>query len=293
LTDSHQVMSLEIPVSLDLLPQIQHRLHRLTSQLDQMQARLDQLTSGAQDNNIQLDALLQTMLTPHAVQTVDERLAELTVQLDSTHEQIAQMREALSTVATQEQVSSLERALAGRDLLADVADSVKKLGRTQFKANTLGDTREQQIESALALARELVTRREQLQERRSADDRLRLEELRSTARGDFAADLLPALDSIELALDAGQSLLARHRQQVEIWRAHYAAMQRDWQATHSQFHNGCNQHRAIPRSEATWFLAAFAPQPGWRTTDGASGRASRKADCAGDSVNSTISASRA
>jgi molecular chaperone GrpE (heat shock protein) len=226
-------MSLEIPVSLDLLPQIQHRLHRLTSQLDQMQARLDQLTTGAQDNNIQLDALLQTMLTPHAVQTVDERLAELTVQLDSTHEQIAQMREALSTVATQEQVSSLERALAGRDLLADVADSVKKLGRTQFKANTLGDTREQQIESALSLARELVTRREQLQERRSADDRLRLEELRSTARGDFAADLLPALDSIELALDAGQSLLARHRQQVEIWRTHYAAMQRDWQATHT------------------------------------------------------------
>jgi molecular chaperone GrpE (heat shock protein) len=228
-------MSLEIPVSLDLLPQIQHRLHHLTTQLDQMQARLDQLTSGAQDNNIQLDALLQTMLTPHAVQTVDERLAELTVQLDSTHEQIAQMREALSTVATQEQVSSLERALAGRDLLADVADSVKKLGRTQFKANTLGDTREQQIESALALARELVTRREQLQERRSADERLRLEELRSTARGDFAADLLPALDSIELALDAGQSLLARHRQQVEVWRAHYAAMQRDWQATQANF----------------------------------------------------------
>lgn len=226
-------MSLEIPVSLDLLPQIQHRLHRLTSQLDQMQARLDQLTTGAQDNNIQLDALLQTMLTPHAVQTVDERLAELTVQLDATHEQITQMREALSTVATQEQVSSLERALAGRDLLTDVADSVKKLGRTQFKANTLGDTREQQIESALSLARELVTRREQLQERRSADERLRLEEMRSTARGDFAADLLPALDSIELALDAGQSLLTRHRQQVEVWRTHYNAMQRDWQATHT------------------------------------------------------------
>lgn len=231
-------MSLEIPASLDLLPQIQHRLHRLTSQLDQMQARLDQLTTGAQDNTIQLDALLQTMLTPHAVQAVDERLAELTVQLESTHEQIAQMRQEISNVATQEQVNSLERALAGRDLLTDVADSVKKLGRTQFKANTLGDTREQQIESALALARELVTRREQQQERRSADERLRLEEVRSMARGDLAADLLPALDSIELALDAGHSLLARHRQQAEEWRAHYAAMQRDWEATRNSITTG-------------------------------------------------------
>lgn len=227
-------MSQEIPASLDLLPQIQHRLHHLTSQLDQMQVRLDQLTTDAQGNSIQLDALLQTMLTPHAVQTVDERLAELTGQLDSTHEQIAQMRQVLSTVATQEQVNSLERALAGRDLLADVADSVKKLGRTQFKANTLGDSREQQIESALSLARELVTRREQQQERRSADERLRIDELRSMARGDFAADLLPALDSIELALEAGQSLLAHHRQQVEEWRAHYATMQREWQATQNK-----------------------------------------------------------
>ena len=205
------------------------------------------MTESAQENSAQLDALLAAFLTPASGQGVDERLAELTVQVEATREQVEQMQEALATVATQEQLSSLEHALAGRELLTDVADSVKKLGRTQFKANTLGETREQQIEAALAVARELVTRREQIQERRSAEERLRLDELRSTARGEFAADLLPALDSIERALDAGRTLLTSQRQQVAAARARYAAAERDWAATQTHPHTGACQ--STPNSQ--------------------------------------------
>ncbi len=241
----------------NLLPQVQNRLLLLAGQIDQLQTRLDQLTESAQENSAQLDALLAAFLTPASGQGVDVRLVELTVQVEATREQVEQMQEALATVATQEQLSSLERALAGRELLTDVADSVKKLGRTQFKANTLGETREQQIEAALAVARELVTRREQIQERRTAEERLRLDELRSTARGEFAADLLPALDSIERALDAGRTLLTSQRQQVAAARARYAASRTGLGSSAEHQRTGACQ----PNATASRLLGACAPQP--------------------------------
>ena len=218
--------------------------------------RLDQLTESAQENSAQLDALLAAFLTPASGQGIDVRLAELTVQVEATREQVEQMQEALATVATQEQSAAWNAPWPG-GVITDVADSVKKLGRTQFKANTLGETREQQIEAALAVARELVTRREQIQERRSAEERLRLDELRSTARGEFAADLLPALDSIERALDAGRTLLTSQRQQVAAARAHYAATERDWAAAQNTQRTGACQ----PNATASRLLGACAPQP--------------------------------
>ena len=100
------------------LPQVQNRLLLLAGQIDQLQTRLDQLTESAQENSAQLDALLAAFLTPASGQGVDVRLVELTVQVEATREQVEQMQEALATVATQEQLSSLERALAGRELLS-------------------------------------------------------------------------------------------------------------------------------------------------------------------------------
>ncbi len=207
------------------LPQVQQRLVQLAGQIDQMQHQLEQLTADTQSNNSQLDALLQTLLSPVGAQSAEERLADLAMQLADTHKQVEQIRDALTLVATQEHVAMLERALAGREIMADVADSVKKLGRTQFKANTLGESREQQIDNALTLARELVVRREQAQERRADAERLRVDELRNAARGELAADLLPALDSIELALAAGHSLVAQRRKQLGDWRTHLMAQQ--------------------------------------------------------------------
>jgi molecular chaperone GrpE (heat shock protein) len=210
----------------DSLPQIQQRLLQLAGQIDQMQSQLEQLTADTRDNNSQLDALLRAFLSPSNAQKAEERLSDIAAQLTDTHQQVEQIKDALAVVATREQVALLEHALVDREMVAEVADNVKKLGRTQFKANTLGETREQQIENALALARDLVVRREQAQERRSADDRLRLDELRNAARGELAADLLPALDSIELALAAGRSLVAQRRKQLDDWRERHAAQLR-------------------------------------------------------------------
>ena len=208
-----------------LSPQSQGRLLHLAGQLDQMQARLDQLADDVHDTSAQLDALLRTLLTPHGGPAGGEQLAELAAQVEATHERVEQMQGALAAAATQEQIESLVRILAGRELVTELADSVKKLGRTQFKANMLGETREQQIESALSLARELITHREQVHDRRAVDERLRLDELRKTARGELAADLLPALDSIDLALAAGQELVARQQQRLAAARTRYAVAQ--------------------------------------------------------------------
>ena len=212
-----------------LLPQLHRQLLQVGSQVNQLQTRLDQVADAAQANSAQLDALVGALLTPDGGHST-EPLAELATQMEATRDQVAQMHAALGMVATQEQLASLERALAGRELLTDVADSVKKLGRTQFKANTLGETRERQIETALAVAREVVLRREQAAERHSADERRRLEELRSTARGELAAELLPALDGIDLALGAGSALLTRQRQEIAAVQARFDAAQQAWAA---------------------------------------------------------------
>jgi molecular chaperone GrpE (heat shock protein) len=127
------------------------------------------------------------------------------------------LTDKLAGVASQDQVGQLARAVANQEQLAELADTLKKLSRTQFKTNTLGETREQQIENALSTLQGIIERREEIREQQPLRDRQRLEELRVEARGELAADFLPALDSLELALESGASLLAKYRQEVAGW----------------------------------------------------------------------------
>ncbi|MGH2544166.1 MAG: hypothetical protein ACRDIB_15305, partial [Ardenticatenaceae bacterium] len=130
--------------------------------------------------------LTKRLTDPDSARQVNERLAELGSRLERSEEQLEEM-----------------------------ASQVKKLSRTQFKANTLAETQEQTVAKALATLQEIVTRREEAQQERSLRDQRREKELQAEARGELAMNLLPVLDGIEAALDKGRSLLARRQR---LWQ---------------------------------------------------------------------------
>ena len=103
--------------------------------------------------------------------------------------------------------------------LNDLAQTVAKLSRTQFKSNTLAEMKDQHVATALGTLQDVAARREQVPEARTSVEQERMASLRVEARGEFAADLLPALDGLEMALQSGRDLLERRReQQVEAAR---------------------------------------------------------------------------
>jgi molecular chaperone GrpE (heat shock protein) len=97
--------------------------------------------------------------------------------------------------------------------LNDLAQTVAKLNRTQFKSNALAEMKDQHVATALGTLQDVAVRREQLQEARTSVEQERMVALRVEARGEFAADLLPALDGLEMALQSGRGLLERRRRQ--------------------------------------------------------------------------------
>ncbi len=162
-----------------------HLVH-LATRLQRIETLLDHLLTEAQASGSQVDALTRHLTDLDARRALEERLAELTARLE-----------------------------ASQDRLDELGQTVAKAGRIQFKANTLAETKEQQIAAALAMLQEILTRREQMQEARRLEDQRQQEELRRAARGELIADLLPALDSLDLAIESGQALLARLQRQVE------------------------------------------------------------------------------
>jgi molecular chaperone GrpE len=123
-----------------------------------------------------------------------------------------QVEQLLQSVARQPQLERLIEVVAGQAALDELADSLKKLTRTQFKANTLAESKEQQVESALGTLREIATRRTPPTEQPPVQSsQQQLATARREARAEFAAELLPALDSVELAFTNGRLLLERQQ----------------------------------------------------------------------------------
>jgi molecular chaperone GrpE len=150
-----------------------------------------------------------------------EQLGELqqTAAKTASQEQVEQLTQALAQTAHQAQLEQLSQLVADREQLANLEETLKKLTRTQFKANTLGETKEQQIASALATLQEILSRREQRQEIQMLRNTEHLATVRGEARSQMAAELLPALDGLELALDSGATLLARQQEQLAVLTA--------------------------------------------------------------------------
>lgn len=223
------------------LLQLQNRLWHLTTQFDQLQTQMAELRADAGQSAVQVNALVAALTGTQLLQPVHERLAALVTALDTTQEQLTDLSKSVATAARTDQVQALQQSLAqtarreqvehllenvarqpqlerlievvaGQATLDELADSVKKLTRTQFKANTLAESKEQQVESALTTLRDIATRRTPPAEQPPVQNsQQQLAATRREARAEFAAELLPALDSVELALSNGLLLLERQQ----------------------------------------------------------------------------------
>jgi molecular chaperone GrpE (heat shock protein) len=217
----------EIDDQLSVLAHVQNRLLHLSSQLDAVQAQLDRLVYDVRRDGDQVDALVQHLTNPQLTQLLQERLGEFTEQMNTQHEQLIFVARRLTELATQDQLVRLATMVASQEQLSQLAGTLDRLYRHQQKSNALGETREQQFESALATLQEIVLRREQLQEQQAARTQQQQEEMRRSARGELAADLLPALDGLELALDRGRALAARYRHDLAQWLHAHGEMRPD------------------------------------------------------------------
>ncbi len=178
-------------MSLDSLnsdAQAQGYLVRLSSQLDRLQASVDEALAASRANERLADALLRHLTDPDAAAALDDRLTA-----------VLQAQEA-----GREQGEALARGLD------ELAQNVAKLGRTQFKTNTLAELKDERVASALATLQDVAGQRAQAAQEAAASEVAAAEALRDEGRGQLAAELLPALDGVELALASGRELLARH-----------------------------------------------------------------------------------
>lgn len=166
---------------------------RLTGQLDRLQATLDDVLATSEAGRAQSEALLRHLTDPARERAQDERLAEL--------------------IADQEAGRAEWQAFADRlaGSVDELAQALARANRTQFKSNTLAEMKEQQVATALGVLQEIATRREQMQAARQAQEEERAAALRDEAQAEFAAELLPALDGLELALASGRAMLDRQR----------------------------------------------------------------------------------
>lgn len=216
-----------------MLVQVQHRLFNLASQLDSMQIKLERLTTETQQSVSQVSTLTRNLTDPQALQATQEKLADFAAQLESSRERLdglsqsvarasssEQIQELQSRVASQEQLDTLmhlvakqeqmERLIqmvASEERVAELAEAVQKLGRTQYKANTLLESKEAHITSAINTLQEIIERRDAIQSERDEESLQWLSEVRQSARAELTADLLPAMDGLESTLADGQQLL--------------------------------------------------------------------------------------
>lgn len=201
--------------------QIGHRLLQVAAQVQQMQARIDQLAETAQLNSGQLDAMLRTLTDVQRTDELRGALAEVAIQVDASQQQVSTLAAELSKLARQDQLQRLEEIVAQQDQLAGVEQAITKWSRTLYKSNALGESKEQQIETALAALQSIVDHRDAWREQRAREDRQQIEAVRQLARSELAVDLLPALDGLDLAIASGQASLEENRQRIAAQNASY------------------------------------------------------------------------
>lgn len=187
-----------------MVPQAHQRLLQMDQRLAHLHAQVEHLVGDATQAHSQLTALIRHVTDPHALDGVQERLAELTSQVEVGREQLDALTNQMADLSSRQQ-------------LAELATSVTRLGRTQFKSNALGESKEEQVERSLKTLQDMLTRREERQDEVGRQHQERFDEVRQEARCEFAADLLPALDSVELALGSGEALVRQQKQAIAAW----------------------------------------------------------------------------
>lgn len=192
--------------------QVQNRLVHIDTQMAHIRAQVERLITEASTSSSQFTVLLRHMTDPQPLQGVHERLVALLEHLENQQEQLNLMVRTLPELADKAQ-------------LVAISDTMTRLGRTQFKSNALGETRDQHIERSLNTLQELLAQREQHHTQSQQSLAQQVETVRQEARGELAAALLPALDSVDLALASGQALVVRQRQEIAAWEQQARAAQ--------------------------------------------------------------------
>jgi molecular chaperone GrpE (heat shock protein) len=206
------VAGAQAPVTTDngeISHQVQNRLLHIDTQMAHIRAQVERLMAEASTSSSQFTVLLRHMTDPQPLQGVHERLVALLEHVENQQEQLNLVVSKLPELADKEQLTELSGTLT-------------RLGRTQFKSNALGETREQHIERSLNTLQELLAQRELQHTQSQHGLEEQLETVRQEARGELAAALLPALDSVDLALASGQALVVRQRQELTAWEQEQA-----------------------------------------------------------------------
>ena len=195
--------------------QLVQRFLQLAGQLDALQAQVGRLTVAMAHERSQIEILIGH-LGKEAVEVdpLQDRLVELTEQMSADHEQYAFLSRKLTELATQDQLVRLATVVSTQNQVMELAESIQELTRAQQRTNELADARGRQVTDILTTVQSFLNRRSQLEEQEIVMDAERLDAVRREARGEFAAQFLPALDGLEGALDEGRNLLARHRQEL-------------------------------------------------------------------------------
>lgn len=157
----------------------------LAVQLDRIEARLHRLLAETEEAGGDVRALTRHLTAPPGQTAVDRSLAELLARVEAAH-----------------------------DRIEELAGSLGRLGRVQFKANALQDGTSEQVRDTLSALQEIATRKDEARAAREAEEARRAQELRAQGRVEMAVELLPVLDGIERALDSGLPLLERERSRV-------------------------------------------------------------------------------
>ena len=197
------------------LAQVQQRLLQISNQIDALQARLDRVTVGLGQESSQLALLVQYLTTSvREEDPLEERLLEFTEQMSADHEQLIFLSRKLTELATQDQLVRLATLVATQQQVMELAETVRELGRLQQRAIDMADLRDKQVGGLLETVQAILSGRVPSQEATPLLDQEQLDEARRQARGEFAADFLPALDGLEAVLEEGRQFLARHRQEI-------------------------------------------------------------------------------
>lgn len=204
------------------LLQLQQHVQQLAGQFDYMRQQMEEVHAESNQSNRRLATLIEQLTDSERAAPLLEQVAEMATVLDSAQ---TQLEELTRRTARQEQLERLVEVVAGQSQLDELNENLKKLTRTQFKSNTLGESKAGQVDQALTTLRALATQREEVQEQRTVRANQQLTDAHRAGRAEFAAELLPALDSLDLALTNGADLLARQQRRVE------EALQRETLAT--------------------------------------------------------------
>lgn len=187
-----------------LLYQTPAYLLRLIHQAEHVEKQMSTLLGEVKQNNRQLEVLARHATEATATRLVEQRLADLVAQLEEHQEQLERLSNSVKSFSQLEQHEKELKSLG---------KTVKKLTRTHFKSNTLNESQQKQIQDALSTLRELVIGRDEVKavSEDAQEQQQRLKTTRKEARHEMAAELLPALDGVENAIENGRALLERRQ----------------------------------------------------------------------------------